>query len=277
MKSCGFCGKQMEDNMVYCPECGEANSTKVTNGDRTTEGNVSTLAGEEPKKKLQPLPPLAGQPTYSAEPVYTPTVDVKVNTEARPELKAKLQSDAYGTQPQATPYGTQAQANPYAVQDPTYYNTGSAVVTEQKSMNVVLGTIGAILGFVIALAIWYFCTNILHVIIYLHGFVFVFLPYFGYRLLGRRSNVVVAAVISIVALLLVYPTEIIFGTLSVKDQLEDKHYYLDLTYEEASDLYEMAREENSSFNAEIIWNFIIIYLGVAVGIFSMISAEKKQR
>ncbi|MBQ1193756.1 MAG: zinc ribbon domain-containing protein [Lachnospiraceae bacterium] len=246
MKECKCCGKESQDNAVYCTSCGATSFQPVGTKGAQAAANVTpnTYGTQE-----------MNQNNYAANQNYGANQNYAAN-------QSVSQSGGYNYQ---------------------------AAPVKSVTPNYPLGIIGAVLGFLAAMLIWYFCTQI-NLFIYIQGALLVILPYGLYKLFGKCGGIKSVVIISAIAILLVYPIDTFSNIMSVKSEYnkemeENLEYYFDgdeelmedykINYEEAEEMYEIAMEKDSSFKAEVTKFLIFGYISTVVGVVSIISSVIK--
>ena len=246
MKECKCCGKESQDNAVYCTSCGATSFQPVGTKGAQAAANVTpnTYGTQE-----------MNQNNYAANQNYGVNQNYAAN-------QSVSQSGGYNYQ---------------------------AAPVKSVTPNYPLGIIGAVLGFLAAMLIWYFCTQI-NLFIYIQGALLVILPYGLYKLFGKCGGIKSVVIISAIAILLVYPIDTFSNIMSVKSEYnkemeENLEYYFDgdeelmedykINYEEAEEMYEIAMEKDSSFKAEVTKFLIFGYISTVVGVVSIISSVIK--
>lgn len=246
MKECKCCGKESQDNAVYCTSCGATSFQPVGTKGAQAAANVTpnTYGTQE-----------MNQNNYAANQNYGVNQNYAAN-------QSVSQSGGYNYQ---------------------------AAPVKSVTPNYPLGIIGAVLGFLAAMLIWYFCTQI-NLFIYIQGALLVILPYGLYKLFGKCGGIKSVVIISAIAILLVYPIDTFSNIMSVKSEYNKKmeenlEYYFDgdeelmedykINYEEAEEMYEIAMEKDSSFKAEVTKCLIFGYISTVVGVVSIISSVIK--
>ena len=241
MKECKCCGKESQDNAVYCTSCGATSFQPVGTKGAQAAANVTpnTYGTQE-----------MNQNNYAANQNYGANQNYAAN-------QSVSQSGGYNYQ---------------------------AAPVKSVTPNYPLGIIGAVLGFLAAMLIWYFCTQI-NLFIYIQGALLVILPYGLYKLFGKCGGIKSVVIISAIAILLVYPIDTFSNIMSVKSEYnkemeENLEYYFDgdeelmedykINYEEAEEMYEIAMEKDSSFKAEVTKFLIFGYISTVVGVVSII-------
>lgn len=264
MKECKCCGKESQDNAVYCTSCGAISFQPVGTKGAQAAANVTpnTYGTQEMNQNNY-----AANQNYGANQNYAANQNYTVNQN-------------YGV--------NQNYAANQSVSQSGGYNYQAAPV-KSVTPNYPLGIIGAVLGFLAAMLIWYFCTQI-NLFIYIQGALLVILPYGLYKLFGKCGGIKSVVIISAIAILLVYPIDTFSNIMSVKSEYnkemeENLEYYFDgdeelmedykINYEEAEEMYEIAMEKDSSFKAEVTKFLIFGYISTVVGVVSIISSVIK--
>lgn len=254
MKFCQQCGTQVKDSDLVCPLCGAAITGNVV---REVVSNPNAIPASNPenfKSYGNGVDSSATQNPYDTAP------------------------NPHGTTP--NPYGTTP--NPYNNSQPMYQ------VAPEKKGSIVLGILGAIVGFIFVALLWLLFTRMGY-IVYIQGLLLVYVPFFLYSLFRKKKSIISLVVICIVALLLVYPIALTCNLIDIKaswnEEVED--FYEgdeDLIREEsiqslseAYELYPSIRQQDKEYDQGQTKAYVISYISAIIGVVLAILAEAKNR
>lgn len=268
MKFCQQCGTQVKDSDLVCPLCGAAITGNVV---REVVSNPNAIPASNPenfKSYGNGVDSSATQNPYGATQNPYDTAPNPYGTAPNP----------HGTTP--NPYGTTP--NPYNNSQPMYQ------VAPEKKGSIVLGILGAIVGFIFVALLWLLFTRMGY-IVYIQGLLLVYVPFFLYSLFRKKKSIISLVVICIVALLLVYPIALTCNLIDIKaswnEEVED--FYEgdeDLIREEsiqslseAYELYPSIRQQDKEYDQGQTKVYVISYISAIIGVVLAILAEAKNR